>query len=455
MILNRRNISILLRIEEIMGLLDNAKSKLSGSFGDETVRIVDYDAERLEKEKKEKAAKIKKTPPKRPEKPKKPIREKNDTSEEDIEFQENQGGHTKKRRNINNKDSENIYDLDELLDENSDNNSESSVINYDTNDQNIDDNSKNNSSFFDLDDDDDFLKKQQEAYNKEMAMYSNVPSLQVMENRIQDILEVMDIPATFAIESDIFLPDDVKDIVFDLQAPFGYDQGQVELYLQKTKNTVARYFELLTMRNEHVAKLATVIDKQQVDANNLRYQNEINNGINIMPSSDTDDIESQLVEAKLMIRQLEDQIKYNKIGHGQDENEPNKIEELYNQISILNREKEQLQEENYYLKNQVAALEYEIDSDNEKIDHTKENKSILPNFNDDIINTGASTPNKPINSAFDFEDDEEENIDHNKNTGSHILNSKITDNDKHITIDNDDEDEDMLDIIMKDWNPEE
>lgn len=433
-----------------MGLLDNAKNKLTGSFGDETVRIVDYDAEIIEREKKEKEQK--KAPakkPEKPQKPQKPTRTKKTNVEEDVELKMESGGHTKKRKLLGKQEEPNLEELLAIDEDNtSTNNTENSIIEIE------DDSTDNdNSSFFDLDDEDSFLKNQQAAYDKEMEMYANVPSLQVVENRIQDILEVMDIPATFAIESDIFLPDDVKDIVFDLQAPFGYDQGQVELFLQKARNTVVRYFELLTIRNEHVAKLATVIDKQQVDANNLRYQNEINNGINIMPSSDTDDIESQLVEAKLYIRQLEDQIKYNKIGNGQDTNEPTKIEELYNQISILNREKEQLEEENYYLKNQVASLEYELDAVDEPIAHkTNSNEATLPTIDNSIatLDKNSSKNIKPSNSAFDFDDDDDEEA---KQTNS-ILKSNATDNDKNIIID-DEEDEDMLDIIMKDWNPED
>lgn len=321
-------------------------------------------------------------------------------------------------------------------------------------------------SAFELDDaQSNFFTNQQQKYEASMAdRFKNVPDLKVNENKIQDVLEVLQIPATFAIESDVFLPEDLEDIVFDLQAPFGFEQGQVTTFMERTKVSVKRYVELLRMRNEHVAKLASVVDRLQVDANNLRFQNEISNGINVMPTTDSEDLENQLLEAKLKIKRLEDQIRT--IEHGDDlsSEERKTFEDLQDNFSILKRENEDLKEEVYTLKTQVAYYEEEADSGSNSQpaskapDREEEEKPFdlnavesfdLPEITEPVVDHGISR--KPSASSA-FYVDEEDDAAFEASAIELIGDDYRTTNASNMLRDEDEDDDDALDALMREWN---
>lgn len=409
-----------------MGFLDKAKSRIPSSFGDETVRVVNYGKEREEEPQKPKAEK-----PQRPERapkeprqrqpkvarPSRPVRQKPEPEEEVAEEKHE-------------------------------------FTSYDD-------------SAFALDQEqENFYSSQQEVYKEaQEERRQDLEDVTVSENKIQDVLEVLQIPATFAIESDVFLPEDIEDVVFDLQAPFGFEQGQVTTFTERTKVSVKRYVELLRLRNEHVAKLASVIDRLQVDANNLRFQNEISSGINVMPTIDSEDLENQLLEARLKIKRLEDQIRT--IEHGDDLSsaERKTFEDLQDNFSILQRENNDLQEEIYMLKTQLAYYE---EADEESTASSKpaeealgglssshlleeENEAAdfdLPMIDEDVIDSGPSTKPSP-SSAFYVEEDDDEAFatsaieligdDYSTSSASSIMSEE------------DDDEDDALDALMRDW----
>lgn len=237
---------------------------------------------------------------------------------------------------------------------------------------------------FDDDNEDDFFENQQRKLDAEMESYSDLPTVEVRDRRVQDVLEVLEIPETFEIESDVFLPQDIEKVEFDLQTPYGFEQGQVLAFLDQTRTTVSRYVELLTQRNEHIAKLASMVDKLQVNANNLRFQNEIASGVNIMPTSDSDDLENRHMEALLTIRRLEDELRVAKESsdsysesQSMSEKDRREYDDLQDQVSILRREKSSLQDEVYDLKNRLAYAEEMGEEEPEAVGPSPEEHEIL------------------------------------------------------------------------------
>lgn len=406
-----------------MGFLEKAKARMPSGFGDETVRVVNYGKEEEEKEIKpqqprqprpEKPAKDPKPPraksarPQKPQRPQKPA-----PQEEEKE--------------------------------------PASSFSFDTEE-----------SSFTLDDgQQDFYKKQQEKYEKAHSNKSDdLNDLKVNENKIKDVLEVLQIPATFAIESDVFLPEDLEEVVFDLQAPFGFEQGQVNTFKERTKVSVKRYVELLRLRNEHVAKLASVVDRLQVDANNLRFQNEISSGINVMPTTDSEDLENELLEAKLRIKRLEDQIRTIEHGDGLSSDERKTFEDLQDNFSILKRENDDLKEEIYNLKNQLAFLEEEDDLPtevNEELpthieepnNHAGEEDYDLPLLNETVKDNG---PVNKIPSSSAFYIDEDDNDAFTSSAIELIGDDYSTSNASGMLHDENEDDDDELDALMRDWN---
>lgn len=184
--------------------------------------------------------------------------------------------------------------------------------------------------------------------------------------KIKDVLEVLNIPDTFEIENSIFMPDDLDEVNFDQQAPVGYDIGQVSAFVEQCRKSLSHYVGLLKLRNEHVAKLATVVDRLQVDLNNAIFDREVANGINIMPTQDDGDLERDNFELKLLVKRLTEQLDEYKNGDNLSSSERVLLETIQDELSVARRELEDKKSEIYDLKNQVAY--YEENGTDEEID---------------------------------------------------------------------------------------
>jgi hypothetical protein len=181
--------------------------------------------------------------------------------------------------------------------------------------------------------------------------------------KIEDILDLLDIKPTFDIPDTVFMPEDLSNVTFNIQVPQGYDTGQVLSFLSQTRQTVKFFVILLKRRNGDVAKLASTVDKLQVDLNNLRFESEMAAGINIMPTQDDDDLENQLMDSRLRNKNLEDEIARLNKKTSVPANNDKAVGKLRNEISILSRENQELSEEIFSLKSQVALHDENNDID--------------------------------------------------------------------------------------------
>lgn len=396
-----------------MGIIDRAKNSLSKNFGDETVRVVDYDDDRESMPPVEVPRPPKVTKAPRPKK-ERPVKERPAPVEEEDNEEEVKDSWSFGRKKKQEEDA----------------------------------------SPFALEGDEGeaFYASRTEAYQAHMAeRFGDTPDLTPRGAAVEDVLEVLQIPATFEIEKNIFLPDDLEDTTFDLQAPYGFEQGQVTAFLERVKVTVARYVELLRLRNEHVAQLASVVDRLQVDNNNLRYQTEMAAGINIMPTQDSDDLENKYMEAKLKIKRLEEALRTQEQGDALTSAERDKYEELQNQFSLLVREKELADEELFDLKNRLAYLEQEYDFDAEE--EAQEEEVALPGDDylelPEVEDLPPASPSIPAvkNSAFSLSEED----DPFQASSVDLLGDGLTTQDGSYYTTQDD-DEDPLDRLMNEWN---
>lgn len=227
------------------------------------------------------------------------------------------------------------------------------------------------------------------------------PDKKEKNQRVSDILDVLNIPITFEIESDVFLPEDLKDISFNLQAPQGYEMGEVNTFVSRVKVSTNRLVDLLKQRNEHIAKLATMVDRLQVDVNNMKFQNEVANGINVMPTStsDSEDIENENLELRLANKRLQEELdrvvnsgQYSQNSDELSDSQREQFEILQDELSVRQREIEDLKEEIYDLKNKNAELSDAQDD-------------LMFNNNDN------EEPTDIREFAYDFEDEDDSNAD--------------------------------------------
>jgi hypothetical protein len=205
----------------------------------------------------------------------------------------------------------------------------------------------------------DKVKKVTQKDTEEFVEESSSPS-SAGKQKVEDVLDLLRIPTTFEVPADVFMPEDLKKVDFDTHVPYGYDLGQVMRFVSQSRTSIKYYVDLLRKRNEDVARLATVVDKLQVDANNLRFEAEIANGISVMPTLDDESLEIQLTEVKLNNRRLEDELRaLRSQGAGADDSDRQMNESLFNQLSLVKRENENLRDEVLFLKTQLARIEEE------------------------------------------------------------------------------------------------
>ena len=241
---------------------------------------------------------------------------------------------------------------------------------------------------------------------------SNASVLKARDGKVQDVLDVMRIPSTFDLEPFVLLPEDLDEIDFSIMVPkgYGYDQSEVDAVFARVKETISEYLRLLKLRNEHIAQLASTVDRLQVDAYNARYDAEIANGINIMPTESMVDMENELMELRLLVKKLEEENSHLQKGYSAEGYEQIVDENLSDQVSLLSRENDDLREEIIFLKEKLSTLQ----DDQMDTAYTPEgvhpDPSSLPELGDpgrqSILESNAAF-DKPDESLEDFLDSQD------------------------------------------------
>lgn len=126
-------------------------------------------------------------------------------------------------------------------------------------------------------------------------------------NAAYDILEVLNIQETFSISQDYFIPADLDAVTrkgFSLESPLGFDRKEVQRFFNKVSRTIQYYTRLLEQRNRDVMTLSAEIDKRDDLLEKTRYDQEIAQGISVMPTVDDTQTENELFESRLEIQRL-------------------------------------------------------------------------------------------------------------------------------------------------------
>lgn len=237
-------------------------------------------------------------------------------------------------------------------------------INMDYNTESKFEETDNSNTYF------DHLETQQQEY---LDTFDDKHLIEVKDGRIQDVLYLLNIPETFELREFVLLPEDIDGINFDIQYPKGYEIGQVDNFLTQAKKTISELVKLLKLRNKHIAELATTVDRLQVDANNYKFDAQLANGINIMPTDDSDALQEENLNLRIYIKDIESELEKAKRminGEVQDmsisDGERETLNQLKDEYSVLQIESNALKQENSGLRNQVAELIEDIENLEEK-----------------------------------------------------------------------------------------
>lgn len=205
-----------------------------------------------------------------------------------------------------------------------------------------------------------WLKKQEESEETE-------DSKALSQQQANDILELLEIPASYKVPADVFMKQDLDSIgKFNYQMPKGYDIGEVRTVIDQFKNSIEYFQDKLQERNDHIAKLATTIDKLQTDLYNSKFETEIASSVNIIPTEESEDIARENLDLKTEIRRLEYELKkWEMQAEGYEPElsaeDIDQINSLQDQLSIAQRENEEAREENRELRARLASLEEAFD----------------------------------------------------------------------------------------------
>lgn len=301
--------------------------------------------------------------------------------------------------------------------------------------------------------------------------------LSAQAKKIEDVLEVLQILPTFEIPADVYMDTDMKAVNFDMQVPKGFDEGQVMYFVSQMKNSIGFYIGLLRKRNEDVAKLASVIDKLQVELNNMRWEKEAENGISIMPTMDDADLENQNIELKLQIRALEDRLREAEAQESGTLPLPGTsvpleaYERIADELAGARAKISRLEEENYDLKNRIALQEDEEDDAISEVnpskplsqaeleelgvvfpDHEEEDELSLPApvLGERPLEGLLPPPIEYDKDEFSYDEDESlGGLDGETSYGTFGNVGDHDDNPRTLSVYDDDEDDDSLDDLMK------
>lgn len=212
-----------------------------------------------------------------------------------------------------------------------------------------------------------------------------------------DILEILGISETFTIDEQYYLPADLKEIRFSYQRPEGYSPREVDKFHKSVSRTIQHYVDLLQQRNTDIVTLATEVDKKDEVINKLQYDQEVAEGINIMPTQGDQKLENELMEAKMTISQLRSDVeeaqaradgadKKVKDAVGLSQEERDKYNELQDDYAKVVRESNEMKKEISNLQTKVLLLQEEAEPD--------PSESFV--FDDYSVD-GGSTGNKAVN----------------------------------------------------------
>lgn len=252
------------------------------------------------------------------------------------------------------------------------------------------------SSFEMPDDHAEMMESSRLAHESQMKQYEGIPDPTVQNNRFTDVLDLLQIEETFEVPNDLFIPgqDEILDAPnFPIQVPQGYDIGQVDAFVARARDTIKFMFDKLLVRNADVMTLAAVVDRAQVNSHNLQVQAEISSGINVMPTSEYDDVNSQLQALRIECRRLESENEQLRAGLGGEdspyvmtEEDQNRFDELSDRASVAERDAETLREENARLR---TRIDFMLEQGSDLGDGSDELED--PNMDDSDVLSGYST----------------------------------------------------------------
>lgn len=180
-----------------------------------------------------------------------------------------------------------------------------------------------------------------------------------------DILSLLRIQPNIPIPLDVLMPDNLMDLSFTITEPRGYSAKQVDEFVNAVGSSLKWYIQTMQERNKNIADLANQITKTEQSMTRLKMDQELSSdGISVSSGDVRDDtqlmqLQFQLMQARDENEKLRKQVKNGgggaPLSDGERESLEAKYSELQDQLAIIQRKYQNLQESNRRLKLQLAG----------------------------------------------------------------------------------------------------
>ncbi len=209
----------------------------------------------------------------------------------------------------------------------------------------------------------DVLGEATSQYEQQVASYSQVPTPEVDgDGRVQDVLSMMRIESTFTVPNQVLLPEDFEEghPTFPVETPVGYDRSSVDQFTDSCRRSITTLYDLLVQRNDDVAKLATCVDKLTVEMNNLRFQSAAEQGVTILPSSSSEQLENDNSTLRAEVGRLSAELS---AARGLSAPTGGEVSRLRDAVTMKDRQIDQLTSQLAELSTHVAYVDEQVHGD--------------------------------------------------------------------------------------------
>lgn len=222
------------------------------------------------------------------------------------------------------------------------------------------------------------------------------------KTRVKDVLESLEIPATYEVPANVLLKGDTDDLEFDIQVPRGYDMSQVMSFVSRVNVSIDWLQSRLKDRNRDIMALADVVDQLTITNRNLKVDISTYQGVSILSGDSHDDLQAD----NNMLRSENSKLKAEKSNLAKRLAEAQKMAassksvvsdiELVKENEELLKDKKFLEDEYLVLQNEKEALQEAYDALKSQMRYEEEEDS------DDFISSHKATVTPNARRTADF-----------------------------------------------------
>lgn len=184
----------------------------------------------------------------------------------------------------------------------------------------------------------------------------------------QNILDEFGVDIDIIVGKNILLPETVDAVVFSESEPRGFNYDDVEAFVEEAKTSIEYYIQLISDKNWGIRKLATEINENRTNIEDLKYQLQIHRGKGV---AQVDDDGNYLTEESAAT------------SSGDANTASEELSTLEAELTERENENQALQEELSKNQETIEALQYDLQEIQKYADELEEYINAITEGSDD------------------------------------------------------------------------